>query len=117
MARALDAGTTPCPVLPFEVPDREASVDRDGFWNLARAVAQRLSAGQTVLLHCAGGVGRTAMLAVCVLIALGEAAGDARRLVSCAGSTVETRPQSDLIAWCAEQGISEQRAPAFAKKN
>lgn len=100
-AHALEAGAVPCLVLPFEIPDRGAPEDRDGFWALARDVAKRLQLGETVLIHCAGGVGRTAMLAVCVLLALGESAGDARSVVSRAGSTVETAPQSNLISWCA----------------
>jgi hypothetical protein len=49
------------------------------------------------------GVGRTAMLAISVLLALGESARDAQSAVSRAGSTVETAPQSDLISWCASQ--------------
>lgn len=103
-AEALESGTVPCSVLPFEIPDRGAPEDRDAFWALADDVANRLRFGETVLIHCAGGVGRTAMLAVCVLLALGEPAGEARRLVSRAGSTVETAPQSTLISWCALQG-------------
>jgi hypothetical protein len=43
------------------------------------------------------------MLAVSVLLALGEPAGDARSVVARAGSTVETAPQSSLISWCALQ--------------
>lgn len=100
-AQALEAGTIPCPVLSFEIPDREAAADREGFWNLICGVARRLIAGEVVLAHCAGGVGRTAMFAVAVLIALGEAPGEARRAVSRAGSTMETAAQSELIAWCA----------------
>lgn len=100
-AQALDAGTVPCSVLPFEIPDRGAPEDRDAFWALASEVANRLRRGETVLIHCAGGVGRTATLAVCVLLALGEPASEARSVVSQAGSTVETAPQSKLISWCA----------------
>ena len=103
-AQALQAGTVPCSVLPFEIPDRGAPEDRDAFWALAGDVAKRLQYGETVLIHCAGGVGRTATLAVCVLLALGEPAGEARSVVSRAGSTVETVPQSKLISWCALQG-------------
>ena len=102
-ARALEAGTVPCRVLPFEIPDRGAAEDRDAFWTLASDVANRLRSGEAVLIHCAGGVGRTATLAVCVLLALGESASNARSVVSRAGSTVETAPQSDLISWCASQ--------------
>lgn len=107
-AQALEAGTVPCSVLPFEIPDRGAPEDRDGFWALAGDVAERLQRGETVLIHCAGGVGRTATLAVCVLLALGEPAGEARSAVSRAGSTVETAPQSRLISWCALQGNIKQ---------
>ena len=102
-AQALEAGTVPCVVLPFEVPDRGAPPDRDAFWLLAGNVAKRLQSGEAVLIHCAGGVGRTATLAVCVLLALGESASNARSVVSRAGSTVETAPQSELILWCASQ--------------
>ena len=100
-ARALEAGTVPCLVLPFEIPDRGAPEDRDAFWALAGDVAKRLQSGEAVLIHCAGGVGRTATLAICVLLALGEPASEARSVVSRAGSTVETAPQSKLISWCA----------------
>jgi protein-tyrosine phosphatase len=102
-ARALEAGTVPCSVLPFAIPDRGVPEDRDAFWALARDVAKRLQSGEAVLIHCAGGVGRTATLAVCVLLALGERASAARSLISRAGSTVETTPQSQLISWCASQ--------------
>jgi len=102
-AGALEAGTVPCAVLRFEIPDRGVPVDRQGFWALARNLANRLQFGEAVLIHCAGGVGRTAMLANAVLLALGEALNDARSAVSRAGSTVETAPQRELISWCAAQ--------------
>ena len=100
-ARALEAGTVPCSVLHFEIPDRGAPEDRRAFWTLAGNVAQRLQFGEAVLIHCAGGVGRTATFAICVLLALGESASSARNVVSRAGSTVETAPQSNLVLWCA----------------
>jgi predicted protein tyrosine phosphatase len=100
-AQALENGLVPCAVLSFEVPDRGAPADREGFWQLTGDVARRLHAGEVVLIHCAGGVGRTAMLAICVLLMLGQPRATARDLVSLAGSTVETAAQSELIAWCA----------------
>jgi protein-tyrosine phosphatase len=90
-------------VLLFEIPEGGAPEDRDAFWALADDVAKRLQSGDAVLIHCAGGVGRTAMLAICVLLALGEPASEARSMVSRAGSTVETAPQSKLISWCVSQ--------------
>ena len=100
-AHALESGAVPCPVLAFEIPDRGAPLDRDRFWELAIDVASRLQGGETILIHCAGGVGRTALLAIGVLLALGQTADEARSVVSRAGSTIETAPQSSLIAWCA----------------
>ncbi len=41
-ARALEAGTVPCLVLPFEIPDRGAPEDREGFRALASSIAMRL---------------------------------------------------------------------------
>lgn len=102
-AQALEVGAVPCLVLSFEIPDRGAPANRDAFWALAGNVAKRLQAGEVVLIHCAGGVGRTATLAVCVLLALGEPVSSARSVVSQAGSTVETAPQSKIISWCASQ--------------
>jgi len=99
-ARALEEGTVPCSVLQFEIPDRGAADDRIAFWALADDIAKRLHAGEAVLIHCAGGVGRTAMLAICVLLALGEVPSAARSVVSRVGSTVETAAQSSLISWC-----------------
>ena len=102
-ADALEAGTVPCLVLPFEIPDRGVPEDRDAFWALAGDVAKRLQSGEVVLIHCAGGVGRTATLAISVLLTLGEPMNQARSVVSRAGSTVETAAQSQLISWCASR--------------
>jgi protein-tyrosine phosphatase len=102
-AHALELHAVPCAVLHFEIPDRGAPEDRNGFWALANDIAKRLQSGGVVLIHCAGGVGRTATLAISVLLALGETASAAKSTVSCAGSTVETAQQSQLISWCAQR--------------
>jgi len=102
-AEALDTGKVPCAVLPFEIREGGVPDDREAFWALANDIARRLLAGEAVLIHCACGVGRTAMLAVSVLMALGEPIDEAERLVSQAGSTVETMPQIEMLAWCASQ--------------
>jgi protein-tyrosine phosphatase len=100
-AEALETGAVPCSVLPFEIREGGVPEDRDGFWALARDVANRLESGEAVLVHCAGGVGRTAMLAISVLLALGEPMKKAEQAVSRAGSLVETMPQIEMLAWCA----------------
>ena len=100
-AEALEAGTVPCSVLPFEIREGGVPDDRDAFWELVNDVANRLQSGEAVLIHCAGGVGRTAMLAVSVLLALGEPLVVAESMVSQAGSLVETMAQIEMLSWCA----------------
>lgn len=99
-AEALESGTVPCSVLPFEIREGGVPEDRDAFWALANDVAKRLQSGEGVLVHCAGGIGRTAMLAVTVLLVLGESLNEAESLVSRAGSMVETMPQIEMLSWC-----------------
>ena len=102
-AEALEAGTVPCSVLPFEIREGGVPENRDGFWALASDIANRLKSGEVVLIHCAGGVGRTAMLAITVLLALGAPMNEAESVVSRAGSTVETTPQIEMLSWCASK--------------
>ena len=42
-AQALEAGTVPCSVLPFEIPEGGAPEDRDAFWALAGDVAKTIA--------------------------------------------------------------------------
>ena len=100
-AEALESGTVPCSVMPFEIREGGVPEDRDAFWALANDIANRLRSGEALLIHCAGGVGRTAMLAVSVLLALGEPMNEAESAVSRAGSIVETMPQIEMLSWCA----------------
>jgi protein-tyrosine phosphatase len=104
-AEALEAGTVPCAVLPFEIREGGVPDDRDAFWELVNDVANRLQSGEAVLIHCAGGVGRTAMLAVSVLLALGEPLVEAESMVSQAGSIVETMAQIEMLSWCAARVV------------
>lgn len=111
-AEALDAGTVPCSVVPFEIREGGVPENKDAFWALANDVANRLHSGEAVLVHCAGGVGRTAMLAVSVLLAMGQPITEAESLVSRAGSMVETMPQIEMLSWCvtrASAGSIRQR--------
>jgi len=102
-AEALAAGTVPCSVVPFEIREGGVPENKDAFWALANDVAQRLHSGESILVHCAGGVGRTALLAVSVLLAMGQPIKEAESLVSRAGSMVETMPQMEMLSWCVTQ--------------
>jgi protein-tyrosine phosphatase len=106
-ADALETGTVPCSVVPFEIREGGVPADRHAFWALANDLANRLRCGEALLIHCAGGVGRTAMLAVSVLLALGEPFNEAESAVSRAGSIVETIAQIEMLSWCAAQASSK----------
>jgi protein-tyrosine phosphatase len=106
-ADALETGTVPCSVVPFEIREGGVPADRHAFWALANDLAIRLRCGEALLIHCAGGVGRTAMLAVSVLLALGEPFNEAESAVSRAGSIVETIAQIEMLSWCAAQASSK----------
>jgi protein-tyrosine phosphatase len=107
-ADALESGAVPCAVLPFQISEGGVPADRGAFWGLATDLAERLRAGERVLIHCAGGVGRTAMLAVSVLLALGQSIGQAESAISRAGSIVETMPQVEMLSWCAAQQVQSK---------
>lgn len=53
------------------VPDRGTPESRQAVGTLAAALASEISTGRRVGLHCRQGVGRSAVLAACVLITLG----------------------------------------------
>src|SRR5262249_3939536 len=109
-AEALEGGTVPGSVLPFEIPEGGVPEDRVGFWALANDVANRLRSGKEVLFHCAGGFGRIAMLTISVLLALGESLREAESSVSRAGSIVETMPQIEMLFWCAAKVNSKTQS-------
>ena len=59
-----------------------------------------LSAGRRVLVHCARGIGRSALLALCVLVDLGHAPIDALALVKQRRGRVSPSP-AQFAAWTA----------------
>ena len=100
-AAALETHAVPCAVESFPVADFGVPDDREAFWALAAGLGRRLTEGERAMIHCGAGVGRTGMLAACVLLALGEPLAAAERAVAAAGSHPETAAQRALVSWCA----------------
>jgi protein-tyrosine phosphatase len=85
----------------FPVPDRGLPASRPAMTDLVTRLAERVADGKTVAAHCRQGVGRAALAAVCVLIALGEDAEAAVRAVGAArGCPVPETPEQRR--WVAE---------------
>ena len=101
-AKALEVGV-PCEVIRYEIPDFGVPADRGTFWALAHTIAGRLRKADSLLIHCAAGIGRTGTLAEAVLLALGQDSRDACDAIKSAGSGAETDAQRELILWCVAQ--------------
>lgn len=102
-AAALETKAVPCTLEAFRVADFGVPEDREAFWSLASKVAEKLSSGGRVLIHCGAGIGRTGTLATCILLVLGESRPQAEKAVSAAGSHPETAQQRERVSRCASR--------------
>jgi len=94
---ALRLGTFPIPVEYFPIPDFGIPTDITGSVDLVCRMVARLKLGRKIVLHCAGGHGRTGMVATMVLIAGGDSMESALNTVEMAGSAPDTDKQKVFI--------------------
>jgi protein-tyrosine phosphatase len=94
---ALAGGKIPWPVEECPVPDFEGPEDEDTYVKSVRRTSELLRNGERILVHCAGGKGRTGTYAVCTLIRLGMPVEVAHKIVNEAESHPETDVQRDFI--------------------
>ncbi|MCL2715945.1 MAG: tyrosine protein phosphatase [Alphaproteobacteria bacterium] len=85
--------------LSFPVPDRGVPDHPEKAWQLASRLAADLSRGRNIAIHCRAGIGRSSLVAACVLICSGiepraalAAIGEARGL-----HVPDTEEQADWI--------------------
>lgn len=57
--------------LAFPIPDKEAPASMELAEKLARELARRVLEGRPVAIHCRAGIGRSSVIAACVLMCLG----------------------------------------------
>lgn len=80
--------------LAFPITDREVPESREDFAALVTRLANDLSAGRKIAIHCRQGIGRSALVAVCALVLLGIDPETAIRQVGSArGCTVPETPE------------------------
>ncbi|HSV34317.1 MAG TPA: tyrosine-protein phosphatase [Ramlibacter sp.] len=90
--------------VPFRwinVPMRNFGLPEDplGFRREVAEIARALKDGESVMMHCAAGIGRTGSTAACVLKALGLDTEEALQRVRDAGSNPQNAQQSGLVDW------------------
>jgi protein-tyrosine phosphatase len=94
--------------LSFPIPDMQVPRSEAKLARALEDVTSALSSGRNVLVHCRQGIGRTGLVAACLLIRSGMSPGAALEIISTArGMAVpETSEQRDWI---------ERYAPALTK--
>jgi protein-tyrosine phosphatase len=82
-----------CPIPDAGAPAYEVALD------LIDSTIQRLRGGQSVVIHCSAGIGRSGMIAAALLTRLGESVAEAVDAVrrGCHGAGPETGRQLHLV--------------------
>jgi len=88
--------------MSFPIPDRSVPASRNAALALGHQLEQALAAGERIAVHCRQGIGRSALLAACVLVAAGEEPETAFQHISAArGCAVpETVEQQEWVKAC-----------------
>ena len=94
---AIETASLPCQHCQFDIVDYGIPSNENEFLKLVRECVQSLKTGNNLLVHCAAGVGRTGLLATCLLIEIGYSMQSAVSQIRQSGSNAETEAQRDLI--------------------
>jgi len=83
----------------FPIPDRQVPRSEAEWGRVLDKITRTLSNGKNVVVHCRQGIGRSGMLAACLLVKQGMSPGAAVELVSAVRgvSVPETPEQRDWI--------------------
>ena len=98
--RAVSSGELPFRFLLLPMRNFGLAGEQRTFRTGIEQVADDLRGGESVLLHCAAGIGRTGTAAACVLKSLGLTRDEALERVRAAGSDPQSAAQSGLIDSC-----------------
>ena len=98
-------------VYRLPVPDGGAPASTDDVVQLVRAVIAWLESGETVVVHCRAGLGRSGLFASCCLVAVGHEPDEAVRIVQAARvGAIETPEQRAFVGHFAAALRTETRS-------
>jgi predicted protein tyrosine phosphatase len=106
-------------VLLLHLPTEDGRAIAQGLiWDGVRWVNEQLDIGARVYIHCEHGVGRSALLALCVLVSRGHEPLGALELTKGARAAVSPSPEQlqAFLDWCAgwrEQAVAAWRLPTL----
>ncbi len=85
--------------IAFPIEDRGTPVSQKATLNLVRRLEQELASGKTIAIHCRQGIGRSSLLAACVLAASGvDPASAWKRIAAARGCSVpDTNEQREWV--------------------
>jgi len=96
---AVRRGTSSFEWVNLPVPNFGVPPNAQVFREAIERIASRIGKGDSVLMHCAAGMGRTGSAAACVLKALGLSTEEALERVRSAGSNPQNAAQSGFVDW------------------
>lgn len=94
---AIEQERIPGELWRFPIPDYGIPDDAEALDCLLAKIRELLEQGESVVVHCAGGHGRTGMLAILLLTHLGIELDEATRRVAQAGSGPDTKAQRQFL--------------------
>ena len=94
---AIETGTIPCARLIFPIEDFNVPTDKSEYKKFLTDVVEKFKNQKNILIHCAGGIGRTGTFAVGFLIEYGFTKKEAFNMIEQAGSGPETDKQIKFI--------------------
>jgi len=106
-ASAIELQKLSCGIDIYPIQDFSSPEDQQHFSSTLQLCAERLQRGESLLIPCAAGIGRTGSSAICLLLKLGYPLAEASDMVTAAGSGPETSGQKSFIASYAQRPNAE----------
>lgn len=94
---AIQSNAIPVTILRFDIPDYGLPVDPNALNDTLDLVCNLLESGESVVIHCAAGHGRTGMISVLLLARAGVPIDDAFNTIRKAGSACDTNEQRTFV--------------------